>query len=164
MAVVLLLHFYTSKSTKEIECKMEDFFMKDYNKNNYIAKNSDVQNKFTAYLSISLKRRKVSYLQSKSIQAKREVIFDMFDSLPEMQIFPNILNDLPFIEQIENQKLLNALLSLKKRDLYILLSKVLGELTYAEIAHILEMKYTAVTNAYYRIINKIKEELDGENQ
>lgn len=133
-----------------------------WERNNGVGDDNILQNQFTAYLLISLRRRKARYLSGKAKRLQYELSLDLQEYLPEIRTEPDMLLGLPMFSQLENQRLRQALERLKARDVYIFLAKVLEDRSYAEIAEELGIGYKAVTAAYSRMVERLKKELGGE--
>lgn len=69
---------------------------------------------------------------------------------------------LPLLEQLENRELRRALVQLKDQDFLILTRKVLDERSFQEIADETGVGYKTVTSIYYRLLQKLRKELGGE--
>ena len=122
-----------------------------------------LQNQFTAYLIKAVRGRKADYLQKKSKWKKHEV--SMEEQTPEYDSHAETDFDrfLPTMDQLENHKLQQLLSGKSKRDLYIFFAKILEDRSFVEIAAELGLKYTAVSESYYRTVRKIRKELGGED-
>lgn len=121
-----------------------------------------LQNQFTAYLGTAIRRRKARYLRSKIKLQQYEITLEIQDHLQEFLTEPDMILNLPLLDQLENIKLQRALRQTKSRDLYIFLAIALEGRTITEIAAELDMGYSAVAVAYHRIIKKLKEKLGGD--
>ena len=132
-------------------------------RNDGIGESNILQNQFTAYLITAIRRRKVRYLRDKIKQSQHESSLDIQDYFAEFQTTPDMFENLPTLAQIENVRLQRALKRQKKRNLYILYAKVLEDSSFIEISHELGIDYKAVTAAYYRMVEKMRKEVGGEN-
>jgi len=123
-----------------------------------------LQNQFTAYLLTAIRRRKVQYLRSKIRLQQSEMSLEIQEPLKGFVTEPDMTLTLPVIEQIEDVKLQSALKLAQKRNLHIFLAKTLEDRSLAEIAGELGIGYNTVAAVYYRMIQKIKKEMEGENK
>lgn len=120
-----------------------------------------VQNRFTAYLTQAVGRQRGQYLKKK---AQRTAVESDIDPMEHEYLWPeevDMLAGLPPLAQVENQRLLRALVSLIDRERYILLAHVLDERDFSELSAELSLGYKGVAAAYYRAVQKIKQELRG---
>ena len=121
-------------------------------RNNGNQKDEILQNQFTAYLKKALLNRKIRYLgqQQKLEFVEVELEYD----------FPS--NSLDRIQAVaERDVLMHALLQLKEKERYIVLTRALEEKAFAQIANELGMTYRAVTSLYYRALQKLRAILEG---
>lgn len=119
-----------------------------------------LQNRFTAYLSTSLRRRKSSYLCSLSRLKRHETTSDFSDIVPGA----SDETELCHLYQFENDDLAAALEQLLERDRYILLARVLEKQDFKFLARKLGLSYKGVSTAYYRAIHKILQEMGDERK
>jgi len=135
--------------------------------NDGILEDNVLHNRFTSYLVAAIRNRKISYLRQKLRLQALELSYEMqalqalLISLP-MDDEP--LTGLPVVEQLENYLLQQALRQIKEHELYILFARALYEKPYAEIALELGMKLKTVTSIYYRLIERLREELRGDRE
>lgn len=142
-----------------------------------IIKESSLQNRFTAYLMAAVKNKRITYMDKKKrvwenedsgidILTKGHTDFEQEYNryLCEISLPDNGMDfDLQkLMKAIGEQKLVKALLNLKKRDQEILTARVFGEQDFSEIgpAHGLTAKQAEM--AYYYIIRKLRKELEGK--
>lgn len=121
-----------------------------------------VQNRFTAYLSQAVSRQKAQYIKKKDRKADMEC---GIDPVEHENLWPeevDMLAGLPPLAQVENQRLLRALVGLTERERYILLTHVLDEREFSDLSAELGLGYKGVAAAYYRAIQKIKKEMRGD--
>jgi len=123
-----------------------------------------IQNRFTAYLMVAINRKKFRYQQNSKNRQYSELSLDLIDFLPELIMEPDLLDGLPLMVQLENLRLEYALKRQKNRDLCILLSKIFGGCSFAEIAEEIGMERKSVATAYYRIIARLKKEIRGDDE
>lgn len=118
-----------------------------------------VQNRFTAYLMKSVKRQKIQYVKKRARQATWESDIDPMEYPDLWTEDVDMLTGLPPLAQIENQRLLHALISLTEREQYVFLAHVLGERGFNALAAELGLGYKGVAAIYYRAIQKIRMKL-----
>ena len=117
-----------------------------------------LQNRFTAYLLVAVKRKKRDYLQKiYRIEAYESVT----DSL-SVQFVGNPADGIPSAaHQVEDDELMQALTKLTAKERYILFQRVLYGSEYGELAVDLNLQYNGIATAYHRIIKKLRKELQG---
>ena len=135
-----------------------------WQRNDGTGESNILQNEFTAYLGTAIRRRKVQYLRSKIKLQHYELSLEIHDYFKGFLTEPDMILNLPVIEQLENIRLQQALRQTKSRDLYIFLAKALEGRSNIEIAHELGMGDNAVAVAYHRMIQRLKKVLGGENE
>ena len=123
-----------------------------------------LQNEFTAYLVIAIRRRKRRYLINKQKVQSREAQLDTLEYIPELQYEPDMLEAMSVLARLDNIQLQRILERQKERNLYILFAKALDERSLVEIAAELGMEYQAVAGIYYRLIAKLQKELRGDGK
>ena len=131
--------------------------------NDGIGESNVLQNQFTAYLVTAIGRKKHRYQRNKMKRQYSELSLELQENLPEFQCNPDMLDAFPLMARLDNTRLQQALQRQKERDLYIFFAKILGERSFVEIAADLGLDYKAVTAAYYRMINRLKKELRGDD-
>lgn len=120
-----------------------------------------VQNRFTAYLVKAVQRQKYQYLKKLFQHQEQESIVDPMEN-PEL--WPeevDMLTGLPPLAQIENQRLLYALVSLTERERYILLAHILDERNFTALAGELGLGYKGTAAIYYRAVQKVRRSMGG---
>lgn len=135
--------------------KIGGYFMHKANDNSEI---NSLQNQFTAYLSKSIKRRRIQYL----ISMNKVYIYET--DIDSYQHYITIQTD--YIQHINDSDILErALKIIKEKERYILLAHVIEGKTFAEIAMELHMGYKGVAAAYYRVLEKLRKIIGGnENE
>lgn len=116
-----------------------------------------LQNRFTKYLMTSIHRKKMEILQKRSKINIYEQLQDSWEQLPVTASESMLAPDL--FEQID---LSQALKRVSKRDRYIFFAHVLEERGFSELAAELGMGYKGVAAAYYRTIQKIRQEMESD--
>lgn len=119
-----------------------------------------LQNQFTAYLKKAIHHSKIQYLSKISLQKQYETSFEIQDNKTVFQSEFEYAS-WPIIDQLDNDTFRQILEHQKKDDLYIFFAKVLENKSFVKIASELELSYRVVTMRYYRMIEKIKNELTG---
>jgi RNA polymerase sigma factor (sigma-70 family) len=138
--------------------------MREYNDG--IGEDNILHNQFTAYLLRAIRNRKIQYLQQKTRLQSLETALEL--QLPFFALRVDDGEDplvvLPVIERLENYRLQQALKQTTERDLYILFARALMDRPFAEIALELGMKLKTVTSVYYRLIERLRKELRGDDK
>lgn len=116
-----------------------------------------LQNRFTAYLSKAIQRRRKNYLEQVG-RRKEETLSE--EMITNMGIFmeQDAINELPLIMQLENDTLFYALKSLNERERHVFLAKVLDEKNFNTLALELGLSYKGTATVYYRAVKKMKRE------
>lgn len=123
-------------------------------KNNGQGECSALQNQFTAYLLTALKRKKRDYMKKQMRINGHEFAVD-FQTVQ----FPD---DTPGREiPAEDFALTQALDRLTARERYILFEHILNGRCYDALAKPLGLRYSGVSAAYHRVIQKLRKELGG---
>ena len=137
--------------------------MREYNDGT--DESSSLQNRFTAYLVTAVGRRKAQYKRSKAQQYYRqiEIAIVIQNDHETFQTEPDMMADLPLLDQIENMKLRQSLANAKERELYIFLAKALEGRSFPEIAAKLGIGHNTAASIYYRMIGRLIKELGGED-
>ena len=119
-----------------------------------------IQNQFTAYLLVALRRRKRAFFSRRNSHQQHEQPIEssnsVFASTYDMEDAVCRALDL----QTEYAALMRLLEKLQERDRMIFLSRALEERSFAELADELHMGYKGVAAIYYRTIQRIKNELE----
>lgn len=131
-------------------------------KNNGKGKSNVLQNQFTAYLQTALFRERCHYLKKKRETMQNEEPTDFSDQidLPIHEDTEKLLAGFPVIERLENPKLLKALKQTKEQELKILIGRILDDQTFNEISQQLGIPYKTVTTIYYRLLARLRKELN----
>lgn len=143
----------------------------------YSHENSDIQNRFTAYLVAAVNHTKIQYCEKKERIRQHEYIcmegfernytdFDReFVSYMGEQYTANFKNlqkmqDLLWI--LEGEQLVRVLQKLKEREQRILFERIFWEQNFQEIGKGMDMSAKQAEQAYYYAIRKLRKELGGE--
>lgn len=123
-------------------------------RNNGITENEILQNQFTAYVSRAIRNRRLRYIMSQDRKNSKELLYSQFQEFlaaEEDQIG----------ELLEYELLRQALRQIKDKERAIVLARVVEEKSFGEIALEMDMSYKAVTNMYYRIMQRLKFYMEG---
>ena len=126
-------------------------------KNNGQGENNALQNRFTAYLQTALRRRKRDYMDKQLRVSSREVPVDF----QATQFSDDSVKITGSDRTAEGDELMQALSRLTTRERYILFERILNERSYEDLAAPLGLRYSGVSAAYHRIIQKLRKELGG---
>ena len=125
-------------------------------RNNGTSDDNIVQNRFIAYLKISISRQKVKYLDKLFDQRKWELSFEEHE---------DTLNSLPssggayFNKEVEDESLCRALNKLKDHERVIVFRRAVSEESFIKIAADMGLKYVTVKAIYRRALEKIMKEM-----
>lgn len=120
-----------------------------------------MQNRFTAYLTSAISRRRAEYID-KLIQLQNHLSFNSSNVADKnYDVEEEVLKSFPLHLQIQNEDLFLSIAELSEREQYIFFNRALGELSLAEMAEELGMNYKAVAAVYYRTIQKLKKKMQG---
>ena len=131
--------------------------------NDGIGESNMFQNQFTAYLTKAIRSKKIQFLCSKERQKQHEISLDTQEYALKIQSSSDMLESMSLLDQIENTLLQQALHKLKARERYILFAKIFNERTFDELSAELGIGYKGIAAIYYRMINKIRKELEVTN-
>ena len=120
-----------------------------------------IQNQFTAYLQVTLRRRKNAYLSQRHRQQQHERPME-----PDRQPISAEAWEDEYVRRMEllmeYRAVLEALDQLQKRERYILLARILVERSFTELAQELQIGYKGAAAIYYRALSRIREKLEEE--
>ena len=131
-----------------------------WQKNNGKSETEIVQNRFTAYLATSVKRRRDDYLQQQDRRQQIESLTEDYPFLLEYSIEQDMLLGLPVLMQLEDSALLCALKELSERERYIFLARALDGKGFEVLAEETGLGYKGVSAVYYRTVQKIKRKIE----
>lgn len=116
-------------------------------RNKGISESDILQNQFTAYLKVSLRRCKNQHLANKNKIATHEVY-----SLDEYEGYDN-----DFAMMIaENDALHAAFGRISEKERLVVILRIVEQKSFKEVAISLGMKYSSVTTIYHRAIDKLR--------
>lgn len=123
-----------------------------------------LQNRFTGYLQVALKRRKRDYIQKQRRERAHEYLTDFqaaeFAGGSDCG-FGGSSQDL---WKLEDAALAQAFSQLTARERFILFERVLNGCGYDELAKTLGLRNSGAASAYRSIIKKLRKELRGEGK
>lgn len=120
----------------------------------------DVQNRFTAYLLVSLARKKRDYQEKQTRARGHELLTDFQnDQYEDYRAYGS--PDWPrYADQSEYFALAEALSHLTERERYIIFERVLNGQAYTKLADSMGLRYNSTTSIYRRAIQKLKRALE----
>lgn len=130
-----------------------------WQKNNGQNEAEVLQNRFTAYLSSAIIRRRKEYILQAVRRQQAESLMEKPIFVPADNMERQILEELPLLMRLENDTLLYALKELNERERHVFLSRVLDEKSFEELAMELSLTYKGVAAVYYRAIRKIRNKM-----
>lgn len=123
-------------------------------RNNGITENEILQNQFTAYVGRALRNRRLRYIMNQERKNSKELHFSQLQDF--LQVEEDRIGGL-----LEYELLRQALRQIKDKERAIVLARVVEEKSFGEIALEMNMSYKAVTNMYYRIMQRLKIYMEG---
>lgn len=115
-----------------------------------------LQNQFTAFLTVAVSNARIDYLRARIRRLQRELVTKEYEIL--------FSENYDYIEALsENDALHQAMQTMKEKERYVVLARILDEKGFDEIADELGMGYKGVAAIYYRAIRKLKNILGGED-
>lgn len=122
--------------------------------------NEILQNQFTAYLTIAIRRTKMEYMEQLIMDLKCIETLEAINN-GEYVTEGKEISNLPIMMQNENQMLLEALQQLGERERYVFLNRALGEKSFERLSIELGLTYKGAAAIYYRAMQKIKQQMRG---
>ncbi len=120
-----------------------------------------LQNRFTAYITSAVQRRRRDYMIQLAKSQEMMVLIEEIQPDMTVQVEEDALGNLPFLMRLQNDRLLLALQALGERELYVLLNYALGDKDLTVLAHELQMTYKGVAAIYYRALKKVRKHIKG---
>lgn len=121
-----------------------------------------LQNRFTAYLTSAVNRRRAEYID-KLIKLQNQLSFNSANIVDKnFDIEEEVFKSFPLHLQIQNEDLFLSIAELSEQEQYIFFNRALGERSLAEMAAELGINYKTVAAVYYRTIQKLKKRMQGE--
>lgn len=138
-------------------------------------KKDELKKRFSAYVKRAVKNTKGHYLDKKYHIEQNETEYegewmvpgrDMEELLQEMdvlseRIFHGVVESRMFLDQIEDQRLFQAINSLSDEQKNVLVLRIFYEKSFREIGWILGMVEKRSENTYYNAVKKIRRILGG---
>ena len=126
-----------------------------YKRNNGSTEQEKYQNKFTAFITASIRNERKAYIRA---TYRRKVnICDM-----EEEHFLLLPDKTDFVSELTVSDTLKiALDSLSDRERYVLVSRVIQEKSFEDIADSLCLKYNGVATIYRRTLIKLRKKIGG---
>lgn len=116
-----------------------------------------IQNRFTAYLKVSIIHFKTKYLTALREKQNQELSFDeQTELLNQME---NSLEDSYFSGEVEDAQLVRALDRLKERERIIVFRRAVSGESFVRIAAEMGLKYVTAKAIYRRSLEKIRKEM-----
>lgn len=133
-----------------------------WQRNNNQNESDILHNQFTKYLVTAVQRRKWDYInqQSRTVSIDNSLVLVLAEEMFCVDHY--FLNELPALEDLENDNLIRALKGISEKERYVFLSHVLEEKSFEELAEELNLSYKGAAAMYYRSIQKIKNKIGGE--
>ena len=133
------------------------------NKNDGKHQCSDVQNRFTAYLLLGVKRRKQEFIEDKVRKTRADnMIYRVFNPY-DFDFDTHIISTIPLHLQIKNDRLFDPVFQLTEREKYIFLQHTLCQVSFEILAQELDSTYKSVSNIFYRALKKVRDNLGRSN-
>lgn len=125
-------------------------------RNNGSTEQEKLQNRFTSLVTVSISRARIDYLRKEKSRTRHT--YDMED-----EKFALISDGTDFVADLcDSDYLAYALKQLNERERYVLVTRVLEEKSFEEIAEALGLKYMGAAIIYHRTIKKLRNILKGE--
>lgn len=123
-------------------------------RNNNITENEILQNQFTAYVSLAIRRQRIHYIKKMERKNSNELLFSPLHS-------PIPAEENQIGKWLEYDVLNYALRQIREKEREIVLARVIEEKPFTEIAQEMDMTYKAVSQLYYRILKRLKLHMEG---
>ena len=123
-------------------------------RNNNITENEILQNQFTAYVSLAIRRQRIHYIKKMERKNSNERLFSPLHS-------PIPAEEDQIGKWLEYDVLNYALRQIREKEREIVLARVIEEKPFTEIAQEMGMTYKAVTQLYYRVLKRLKVHMEG---
>ena len=123
-------------------------------RNSNIAEDEILQNQFTAYVSLAIRRQRIHYIKKIVRKNSNELLFSPLHS-------PIPAEDDQIGKLVEYDTLNYALRQIREKEREIVLARVIEEKPFTEIAQEMGMTYKAVTQLYYRVMKRLKVHMEG---
>ena len=118
-----------------------------------------IQNRFTAYLLVSLRRKRIEVLAKRYDLIRHATATKTNEIISYVQQNEDqLIHDMDV--QIKCQQILQALQNMKARERYIFLARVIEERPFTELARELGLSYKGVAAIYYRTLQRLRKEME----
>lgn len=118
------------------------------------AEDRELRGRFLGYLAVALRHHKKKYQDKNDTLKTREVSLE--DTYKTALAIVASDTNLTFPMDLENEDLIRAISCLSGREQYVLISRVLEDYPFKDIAETLHMSYKGAAAIYYRAVNKVK--------
>lgn len=137
-----------------------------WQRNNGETEAEKLQNRFTSYLLVAVRRQQRDYILKKNQQERLELLAENDAWQLEVPSESDMLGELPLLMQLESNALKSALEQLSERERYVFLVRALDEAGFEELAVTLGIGYKGAAAVYYRAVGKIKKKMKeaGQNE
>lgn len=131
-----------------------------WQRNNGQTEAEKLQNRFTAYLMVAVRRQQRDYVIKKNQRIRHEFLMEDDTYQAEHQTEADILDELPLLIQLENVALQCALEQISERERYVFMARVLDGISFEELG----LGYKGVAAVYYRAVGKIRKRMKEVDQ
>ncbi|WP_148509881.1 sigma-70 family RNA polymerase sigma factor [Hungatella hathewayi] len=135
-----------------------------WQKNNGQTEAEKLQNRFTAYLLVAVRRQQRDYLIKKNQQMRYELFVEDDTYQTEGQMEKDLLDEMPLMMQLESAALQYALEQISERERYVFLARALDGTGFEELGAELGLGYKGAAAVYYRAVGKIKKKMKEVGQ
>ena len=125
---------------------------------------NSLQNPFTAYLTVAVRRCNSRYMEYLRKLAVYVPSYDFQDTPIDTADEPDLLAGLSPMDVVENEALYRALKAMTSRDLEVLFDLVICEMKPAELANKLGLSYQGAMAIYYRAKKKLIQRMKEDNK
>ncbi len=132
-----------------------------WNNNQGQTEDEILQNKFTAYVAIAVRRKKQAYLSKLFKYQEMICTLEELDREEFSQSESSALDGLPIFMRLQNEALLDALLTLSDREQFIFLNYALQKKSLTDLSLELGLSYKGAAAVYYRATQKIRKRMMG---
>jgi RNA polymerase sigma factor (sigma-70 family) len=130
-----------------------------WQRNNGQTEAEKLQNRFTAYLLVAVRRQQRDYMIKKNQRMRYEFLVEDDTYQAEGQIEKNMLDELPMMMQLESEALQYALEQIGERERYVFLARALDGISFDTLGAELGLGYKGAAAIYYRAVEKIKKKM-----
>ena len=118
---------------------------------------------FTAFLDVSLRRRRKDYILSQQARLERESTAARQETTWGVENGDAFLESLPVMDTLESTALKDALSALKERERFVFLERAVNETSFEVLAEKTGRTYQGAAAVYRLAIQKIKKKLEESN-